>query len=351
MMPLSAGIMTAFDVEAMRVDREREMNFLLDALTQRSQNVLIHGVRGVGKSFLVKVLEHRLKTSSPDTLVTYIDVSGCFFRTPPEHVPSAFPRWVLLQMCQAIWTELLGHPYSDLRRTLDEGTRDLHFRGGPEKTIVETFNALMSVDRKVRTSWHQSLGVSAAVKGEKQDGGQVEWSAPPLLSFEFHQFVKELNEKVVRPRGIRRLVALCDEVNLLKQADQEEIVQRHLQLFASHQVQFVIVVGRLREETALPAESGFECVIPLGGLPTRDDTAQCVLKHLDRIGKTVTQEALDVVWEMWKGHPRDTLEVFEQACFLADEAGAAEISAGIVARAGVERRQAEEHRQAMLKFL
>ena len=64
------------DIELHRVDRTDELASCVQALTTNYHNVLLHGSRGVGKTFLVKLILNRINKEYSNIFTTHVEIDG-----------------------------------------------------------------------------------------------------------------------------------------------------------------------------------------------------------------------------------------------------------------------------------
>lgn len=300
-----------------RVDREHEVAICKDALVVQRHNVLLYGGRGVGKTFLLRVLEHEIAESEPEVFPCFVNIGSlqAYGDNDGDDI-SSFPRAVLLQLCSTLWTKLLGKSYLDLRERLNETGNELHLRQLDEQTIQRVYSHLMLQDRTARMSHRNSVGFSVGAKGEKQEQVLLEGKHSQILPFEFAEFANELIENVLAQHGKKAVVVLCDEANNIPLFSQEKILDRYLDLFSSKKVQFLFVAGLLPWESKEYLPTCFETRHELKGFSERLHIEKLISSALARSpGETITfsPEAVDAVFRWFAGNPRLTIA----ACFRA----------------------------------
>lgn len=348
--PFSGLCAEALEVEllkSMRVNRDIELKQCIDALFGRSENLLLHGSRGVGKTFLVRLLLEEIKSRFKDTVPAFVNLTG-LLAYEPVGIASAFPNAVLLELCRTIWVDVLGKEYSTLRDVLSETGREIKFRKKGEKKVVDIYRLLMTSARRMRVSQEYSVGVSAVLKGGTKEGTQREWSEIDILPFEFFEFVEEIKKETLRPNGKERIIAICDEANKLPIFQQAEILERYLELFAARQVQFVFVAGYRPGEKVGPVPSGFQNIVELKGFQEKRHVKEIIDKHTTTIGVSFLDSAIDVVWDVFKGHPLYTIHACRYAYEQADRDRLGRIDARVMAVACTQLlREQEEYRRTL----
>lgn len=332
-------------LKSMRVDRDIELKQCIDALFGRSENLLIYGSRGVGKTFLVKLLLEEIKSHFKDTVPAFVNLTGLFAYDPAGTV-SSFPNEVLLELCNTIWVNFLGKEYSTLRSVLSETGREIKFRNKGEKKIVDIYRLLMTSARRMTASQEYSVGVSS-ILGTKRST-QKEWSETDILPFEFFEFVEEIKKETLLPHGKERIIIICDEANKLPIFQQAAILERYLELFAASQVQFVFVAGYRPGEKVIPISYGFQNIVELKGFQEKQHVKELINKHASAINVSFLDSAIDVVWDVFKGHPRNTLGACRRSYLHAEQYKLSRIDAGIMAVACAELLRGEEEEIRMM---
>jgi len=307
--PFSGLCAEALNPELLRsihVDRDDELKQCVDALFSRSENILIYGTRGVGKTFLVRLLLEEIKSHFNDTVPVFVNLTGLLAYGTRE-IASAFPNAVLLEICRTIWVDVMGKSYSKLRNSLSETGSEIKLRKKGEKKVAEIYRLLMTSARRTRFSQLSSFGVSAILKGNIQENMQKEWSEIDVLPFEFFEFVEEIKKESLHPYRKERIIAICDEANKLPIFQQADILERYLELFAAKQVLFVFVAGYRFDEKIGALPSGFQNILELRGFREKRYVKELIDKHTSKVDFSFLDSAIDIVWEAVKGHPSFTL--------------------------------------------
>jgi hypothetical protein len=213
---LNAAAMTSAEVIDHRIDRFEELEECVQSLVSRQHNVLIYGSRGVGKTFLVKLIADRIRESGCSHFPCIANIASVSLygnRSAGEASSddtSGFLRAILLQLCRSLW-ELIGRKYLDLREQVSD---PLHPLEGPEaSSIRRVFNLLMKFEGSVSRTSAGSIGIGAGIKGELKGESISRSQLMAILPFEFAEFVGELTAGVLEARGYSRVVFLCDEAN------------------------------------------------------------------------------------------------------------------------------------------
>jgi Cdc6-like AAA superfamily ATPase len=319
--------LTIEELRSVRVDRTDETTRCIKALVERRHNVLMYGSRGVGKSFLLRIIDDELKQNHPSLFPVYVRLSGlgCYGN---EDVAASFSRAVLLQVCCEAWTRLLGKRYLDLRERIDETVDELKLREESEITVQRIYDALMTSGRKSRKKEVASFGMSSDFKGEKKEEAEYERQQSDVLPFEFAEFVSELTTYVLAPHNKARLLILCDEANHMPMFAQQEILERYFELFNSKQVQFLFVAGIAHWEDSPSLPTCFGTQFELEGFSSSKYVSDLIEKAKSPI--LFLQESIGVLFEKYMGHPRSTLQACNEAFYLAAQSSASTVTAELV---------------------
>jgi len=312
---LNAAQMTTIEVIDRRIDRLDELEECTEALVSRQHNVLLYGSRGVGKTFLVKLIEARIRESGCPLFPCIANVANVsLYGNSSASVASSddtsgFLRAILLQLCRSLWN-LIGNKYLDLREQISDPP---HLSDGPEaSSIRRVFNLLMRLECSVSKSSTGSIGVGAVIKGELKGESISESHTMAILPFEFAEFVEELTVEVLQPRGYNRVVFLCDEANHMPLFCQEQLLDQCLDLFRGKGAQFLFVGGYLPIDGDPLLPACFETMIELKGFHekkhVRELLSQCRINDCE-----FSDEAIDIIYEAYAGHPRSSLLVADRA--------------------------------------
>ena len=311
-----AEMLSDEDIERLRVDRIDEIRRSTVALGQSFHNVLLYGHRGVGKTFLVRLIVRELQKSFSDVLPVYVRTAGLPLYNPVDEV-AAFSRAVLLQICVELWKHILGKSYLDLREYVSASDANLNFSSPEEKTLQRIYSLLMVSHRRSLTQISNKIGFSVGVQGEKSDGFSVEKQSSEVLPFEFGEFVDELIH-VVQKKGKHRIVVLCDDANRMPMFKQEDILTRYFDLFRSKKVLFLFVAAWQDWERDVHVPLCFEQVIQLNGFTDFNVFREFMIKASD--DRSVFEEdALACLHESCKGEPVKALDIARRAWRIAQK--------------------------------
>jgi len=284
-----------------RVNRVSEVQACIRCLRERGENAFVWGARGVGKTFLLRLIASELSTDAT-ILPVWVDVFATA-RVGSPAPSTAFPESVLLATCAEIWRSLIKKPYSSLRACLDLREGDIRRRSPLEKVVETVYSRVMSSQRKAHYQYENSVGFSAGAKGEKKETGWVEQEQPPIMPFEFLEFSNELARALIDV-GKERVIATCDEANLLPIDEQAALLSHYLDLFNARGTQFLFVAGTLPGDSEPPPiPDGFDLVLPLQGLAP-EACAELLQKQASSLGYRIAEPAFAIAAEQTKGNPR-----------------------------------------------
>ena len=153
-------------IHEFRVDRETELSLCRNAILERHHNILLYGERGIGKTFLIRLLEDELKEQN-DVFCIRIQLSA-LYAYGRDNEATSFSRAILLQLCAEIWRRVLKKPYLELRERLEESGQEVTIRNDAERVVQEVYTHLMFSLKKARFDIQNMVGFSAGAKGEKK---------------------------------------------------------------------------------------------------------------------------------------------------------------------------------------
>lgn len=317
---------------ALRVDRNEELTSCLETVCQRHNNLLVQGKRGVGKTFLMHVLHSEINKVYDDTISCYLNAMRLGFYGRDEAAIAGFPNAVLLELCTTIWKDVLQNDYSRLREAKSESPTDIKWRSHEESVVARIYTYLATALQQFRFRQERSFGAAAVVKGELKEEISKEWKAIDLLPADFFDFAEELLQEVMVPKGLARIVMICDEANLLPMREQAEILGRYVELFSARRIHFVFVVRPEVAKSIRPAFSYFE-ELEITGFSDVTTAKELFEKHLRGTEITINDDAITIAWEIFEGCPLDILRAGSIAYDTAIRQRVSVIDGPIMARA------------------
>jgi len=164
-----------------------------------------------------------------------------------------------------------------------------------------------------------------------EDSSGVAWTAEDVMPFEFFYFMDELMSGVLNRRKINAVVALCDEANQFSPSTQTELLSRYLEMFATKNVRFLLVLRTEAAQAIRPACSVFE-ELCIGNLNSQNDIKLLIEKRLAGTSIGVTADAVQVLWDKFQGMPLDSLRAAVLAYDAVRRAGSTIIDGATMTR-------------------
>ena len=298
---------------ALRVGRVNEVARLASVLGPGSSNVYLWGDRGIGKTFLTRLLDHSLKE---DHRVLGVRVSAAGHLFGADSLTSV-ASGTMLAFLETVWTKVLGKKYSELRATLTEAPQgDLNLlgplRSDLERTTVRLYQDVMSGVMSMTHLTQQSIGVSLFAKGDIGRSREIQNSTPALLPFEFAEYAHELREALLR-EGLHGVTITLDEANTLSPSSQGDLLSSFIDLFGENGISFLFIGGYT--DSAMPdirVSNVFGETEHLRGLDHGSGVA-LITKVASACEVTVTDSAAGFMVHQVGGNPRLLIDLVRRA--------------------------------------
>lgn len=320
---LNAAGMSPEQLRSIHVDRQAEIEEIVSSLAEHSKNVLLYGARGTGKTFLTRLVGHRIQESHKEVLLSRFNVYSSFVSgVDSQNDSSKLPSFILLQLCVDIWKTVLEKDYLELRDSLTENVRAIKVTTKAERTVVHIYSLLMRQE-EISYSHSNKVGGSLVVNAELSEQQTSRLKSVPIQPFEFSELVDMLMRDVLLPAGLSRIAVLCDEANNLSIYLQEEMLSRFLEIFSSRKVQFLFVAGGMTWDENPLIPSCFETSLELRGFSEEKHINELINLHLQQSKSSAlsfSPEALEVLFQNYSGHPRKTLTACRYAYERAQKA-------------------------------
>ncbi|NMM17243.1 MAG: ATP-binding protein [Cellulomonas sp.] len=299
----NAATLTARQIDEWRVGRETEIAALLPPL-RASCNVYLWGERGIGKTFLVRLLQKALQDEAA-TLAVNVSATAHLHGGYGTVVDVA--SGTVLAILEKVWTDVVGRDYSELRATLSiaaaDGKLRSLFRSDLEQTAVQLYREVMASERRLHFRRNSSIGASAIAKGEYGRDREVELSTPAIMPFEFVEFTHEL-VVALSAVGVDRLTIFLDEANVLDDSTQNAFLSQYIELFASSSTNFLFVAGVDKlEPEHVPREGSFDVLARVSGLDA-GSSFKLVAKAAERHGIAISEDLARLIITHSAGSPR-----------------------------------------------
>jgi hypothetical protein len=309
MLSLNSRNETWSDIDRLRVDRNREVDFFSEQLVHADSNVFIYGPRGVGKTFLSKLICQHIQAKNSHALPFFVSLFDIFITSTKESAPHIKAQ-ILLQLVAAAWTNLIKKSYSELIKGAELKGRDI-LANSVEERYYQIYSALRLSFLKRTFQRETKAGISAIAKGELGETTTVEQQNSDLLPFEYFAFLEEFQSELKKNHGITKLIAICDEANLLPLEMQSALIKENIPIFRDKGLQFLFVGCGAPDELSLAAEECFEVIEELNGIP--ENFIQEFYQKRSGIGKlSIEKNASTLLHKTTEGNPRQLLMVLSE---------------------------------------
>ena len=163
----------------------------------------------------------------------------------------------------------------------------------------------MSSNYAARKKLYTSLGMNSVIKGEMHEELGIEKKQLDVLPFEFSQFVDEITKYVLKPLGKTRIIAFCDEANLIPLFQQEDILNRYFELFNTKQVQFIFIAGINSWSKIHDISNCFDSIFEIKGLTNFNDVKNLI--NQEESGIFFEDSGINFLFDEFDGNPRKIL--------------------------------------------
>ncbi len=308
---VNARLMTQEQILALRVNRESEVDSCSDLLRSTTSNVFIFGPRGVGKTFLVRLIHAKLRKNAPEVFPFFLNATELAV-FGAKGTGEAFPAMLLLQLISSIWREILQHSYSELLRTAETQKRAIKIEKRAQVCLQRIFLQLRYPDFTVTQENASEFSVSAIAKGGLSENLNIERKSVGILPYEFMEYLEELKSVVLPKVGISKLVGIIDEANMMPVEWQEAVVSRHIDIFSNRGMQFVLVAGFVPSLKTADIPRNFESVLELHGLRLTD-VPRLLEVHFGERVKCFDRESIALLHNETAGNPREVVTLAERS--------------------------------------
>lgn len=333
--PSIANMLTDEQINDIRVDRVDELNQSIHLLTKVSENVLITGDRGQGKTFLSRLIYNQIIAEHPSILPVRIDLTALHFSLDPLYL-QMFPILILDQLCKTVWVNLFNKEYSKLISIHDELEGIKLFKKKSEKKIIEIYNILRKEEVKLMNDLHSSLGASIGVKGEIKTGERFEWKNRRLQNFEILELIKEIKNSIQKDFSKSRIVLICDEANKLTEEAQEIILNNYLDFLGSNQFNFLLIGSNYKNIKYNALRNNLFSVIELEGFQDIKYSIELIKKSFATSNIKIDNIVFENIYKKFNGHVRNTIDVFMRCISIMQERQITEINKDIADFASTE---------------
>jgi hypothetical protein len=309
----AANFLTPEELREHCADRQSEISHCTSTLQETRNNVLLLGERGVGKTFLIRLVEANLTAGNRGIIPVSVDMINAIHGL--EFNPYAFGQSLLLIVIAQIWRTVFGRPYEALVSKTGIGEKDLGL-GKPEKVLQSIHEKVRSSAIQVATHDTSLVGAAAVVKGERKEERHRTLELHGIMPYEFSEYARDIIDYVLYPKEYEKIVVLCDETNQFPIRVQKRAVEANIEIFRNGGVQFLFVMSiGVKDDPAITdlarAFHAFDEVVELKRFSSRTDTAELLSKYFSM--ERFPENASAIVHEAFAGHPRYSLEVCHSA--------------------------------------
>lgn len=336
------------EILALRADRETETNTCLENLLSARSNVFLYGERGVGKTFLVRLIEEELKEKGNNVFPFTVNASEILWYDRFDPV-SSFPAAILIHLCDAIWRNVLRRDPDELVAPLFDPKYHVKLKNREEELIQQINTRIRLQQRKFISQRRNTVGLSAVAKAEMDETYTEERTPIALLPFEFFQFVETIQRRIFQPRRIDKMIVLCDEINILPVIKQRELIERYIEMFTDRSLQFLFVAGFIPNFGMLAIPDCFDVIVELTTFHKLEDIQELIDKRLQGSDYTMCKGASDELLKSVGGNPRFILMTCEIARQLAMSRSEAEITLSDIKAAATKFNKQRNDRTKMLE--
>ena len=327
---LNARNLTAEQMVRLDTGRQRHRAAVREAILDSSRNVYLYGSRGSGKTFFQKTQAHYFNELDQDALSLFVpcDIRWGFER----HDSNDFALHVLSTLFLEWWQKVYKRPRSDLLRLGMMGEHSLLDDLRPEqKRFVQLYSIVNASQVDVERRRSSLFGATAVAKAETTWDEVQTVSRGALLPSEVSAILSDLAELIARAK-IRRVIVHLDEVELIGANRGNNFYSVCLELFNPVGVQFVVTGTPTIASDQESLLSSFETALELEGFDTVAELKSMVAKYSEDDPCRINDDAIDVLYEFFGGHPRSSLAICADVTnALADKK--AHITPGLMTKA------------------
>ncbi len=306
---MNARYITNKEIEKLRVDRIPEVNSSLGTILKTNNNIFIYGERGIGKTFLLKSIYNETLTESDNIFPFFLNLFS-LSRNSFINNEYAFSSFLALEIITSIWTELYNRPHSELiEKSINPDFGDNSLKR-KINYLQKTYANLAASARKIQSTEEGNIGVKAILNGGLKISESESREFSQLMPFEIISYIEELQEFLLKKEKKIKLVALCDEANLMSKEWQRALLSKHLDIFSNINIQFVFVAGISYEQMDINIPNTFEFILSVDGLQ-KEYINELITKHHPEYEISISNENLEHLHKSTNGNPRSILSIAE----------------------------------------
>lgn len=304
------------DIQRYRIDRTRELAELKTLLLERGGNVLLHGARGVGKTFLLKMFLEDIAREKSSAFAFFFPVDINMVHTTRTHGDqSAFPLAFFYSLLASAWSQVANLPYVSLVTSHESGLKRLNFKTKNIELLARIYRQTHSSESEASYQKSAGLGAKAILEGNIDEEWKTKYALLPSHAIEVRHYIADLQKVIESETGCKRIIALCDEANLLPEEWQKKLIGGHIRELSDMGIQFVFAAGHFKRLEAVSIEDYFDGVIELRGIPEaffRDYLASYYPEEVSHC----SARAIKIIYDFSEGNPRLGMSIFLDASSL-----------------------------------
>lgn len=295
--PLNARGCTVEELLPFDAGRKRERDLVRQAILDSRHNVLLCGSRGSGKTFFQKTQAHYFQNSDDSILTVF---------APCEPTSRGGDLPILSLLFMAWWRQHFRQSKTSLlEASAMDGNSTLTLTAAQRK-LIELYRVAQATELGRTHQRTSQYGATAVVKVGNSVASVESSKRGGLNTEELRAVLYEFAE-LAFDSSCKKIVVHLDEAELLAPNDETAMLDFYLNTFNPVGIQFVATAAPTSARQKALLGDAVETTVELEGL----DNAQCLAELIRRytFSETalISSDALDVLYEFFKGHPRMSL--------------------------------------------
>ncbi len=300
------------------LDRSDELKRIETITVARSENILLTGENGIGKTCLLKKFRSALSTQYPDDcLLVEIEMLGM------ATTPDRFISGLLLKLFEVVYTSVTNKPFSSLL-AYSSTARDFPVSLVPAvKHIIQLFRMVKARETSSNVEDKHKIGASLGLSANKEEKlgksyKSGELSPTELLSISYELLVL-LNDK-----GFSRVIVFGDEANHISPDIEIDLYRSNFEAFSSRNLQFVFTGAPRLFEKIPHFHELFPNALKVTGFKDTaalDELIDINCKELAEYGISLNfpSEIRTIIWNITSGNPQEIQRICRTVTDIAVE--------------------------------